>query len=92
MSFTAEHIAGLVADLVGGDEATLVSELSRDPNLLAVSGFNSTTLVQLVAELEEVFDIEFEDRDMNVELLTRLDRLAEMVDRLSSATIAEARP
>lgn len=53
--------------------------ITDETNLVEHLGFDSVSLVELVVRVEEVFDVEFDDGEMNVNLLTQFASLHALV-------------
>lgn len=56
-----------------------VSEINDDTVLTKDLGFDSVQIISLIVEIESQFDIEIEDEDLNIEKLTVLKTLTDVV-------------
>ena len=83
----AEVTSG-VADVVRQVTQVEGLELAADSDLLDVPNFSSASLVQLLADIEERFGVEFTDDDMEMDDVLRFGPLCEIVTRLVAASAA----
>jgi acyl carrier protein len=75
MDQITQTLHGIVRRLLPDYEGVLTESTS----LLSVPHFDSTTLVELIALVEEECDVAFDDSDMDVAALTNLGSLHDMV-------------
>jgi acyl carrier protein len=54
--------------------------ITEDTDLLKESGFDSISLMQLVIDIEEAFQIEFDD-DIDINEITNMKRLNDYVEK-----------
>ena len=69
----------IIVSLLSAD--TDVESINEETNLLTNLGFDSIMLVQLIAEIEDVFEITFEDSDMDVDILYKFSELKRTVNK-----------
>lgn len=55
--------------------------IKYDTDLVQDLGYSSVNLVQLVVELEDEFNIEIDDNDLRIEILTKYCNLKKMIMR-----------
>lgn len=72
-----EELKKIVCDVLN-DEV----EIADNINLMYDLNMDSIQIVNVVAMLEERFDIEFELEDLNIDNLVSFSKLAETVERL----------
>lgn len=75
-------------------EEKVIEILKRNTNLANVElsdlskvslndlGFNSLNFIKVIVELEDMFDIEFDDNQINYKLLSNIQKLVEMIKKL----------
>lgn len=56
-----------------------ISEITDNTVLTKDLGFDSVQIISLIVEIESQFDIEIEDEDLDIEKLTVLKTLTDMV-------------
>lgn len=56
-----------------------ISEINDNTVLTKDLGFDSVQIISLIVEIESQFDIEIEDEDLDIEKLTVLKTLTDMV-------------
>lgn len=76
MTDTLTSLSEIVRSLVPDCDASL----GLDTDLMSLANFNSTTLVQLMVEVELTFNVEFIDDDMDLAVLTNLGALSARVN------------
>lgn len=55
------------------------SKIADNTDLIEDLGYSSLNLMELIVEIEMEFNIEIEDEFLNIELLTKFDKLLEIV-------------
>ena len=76
-----EQIYKILADELNIKEKVIFQD---DILLIEDLGFDSMQLMSLIAELEDVFQIEFKDSDMLFDSFNRIGDLCELVNKLIS--------
>lgn len=74
-----EKLQEIVRTIV--DSEDIVDGLNDETNLLTDLGFDSIMLVQLVAEIEDVYGITFSNEDMDVEKLYKCSELVDIIKK-----------
>ena len=67
------------------------SELSRDTSLLEEGIVDSTGMLEMIAFLEETFELSIEDHELVPENLDSISNLIDFVQRKQHETLAHAR-
>lgn len=57
------------------------NDIYDNTNLINEFGFNSVQVIEMIVEIEINFNIELDDEDMNVEILTNYSRLKDLIIR-----------
>lgn len=62
-------------------DSAVVEKIGFDSDLSVDAGMDSILLVQLIAEIEDTFNIMFKDEDMDVENLNNVSSMVECVEK-----------
>ena len=73
-----DKIKGIMLEML---DPEIVGKIGFDSDLSVDAGVDSIMLVQLVAEIEDTFNIMFNDEDMDVEKLNDVLSLVECVEK-----------
>lgn len=74
---TKEIIRDIIENLV--ELRKPISEIGDDENIL-ILGMDSISILKVVTELEEEYDIEFDDEDLNYDNLKSISSIANCVE------------
>lgn len=62
-------------------EELKVIDIDSDKDLIDDYDMNSMDMLQFIAELEETFDIELEDDELDASILAHIPKLVEVIER-----------
>lgn len=65
--------------IISCSDAVELEKINDDTDLVKDFGFNSVNLIQLIVELETVFDIEIDDEDLQVDKLSTYKGLLQIL-------------
>lgn len=62
-------------------EGLKVADIDSNKDLIDDYDMNSMDMLQFIAELEEVFDMELEDDELDASILAHIPKLVEVIER-----------
>jgi acyl carrier protein len=77
-----EKIKQIIYSIIGNDDCN--SSITDDSDLINDIGMDSIQIMQLVVELENEFNIEFDDDDLVMENLAKVNNLVQLIDNLNN--------
>lgn len=79
MKVCKEDVYQVISDVLNID-TEFIKHMNEAEDLV-VFGMDSVSVVQLVVNLEEKYEIEFQDEDMSIERLNTLNKLFSLLER-----------
>lgn len=79
MKVCKEDVYQVISDVLNID-TEFIRHMNEAEDLV-VFGMDSVSVVQLVVNLEEKYEIEFQDEDMSIERLNTLNKLFSLLER-----------
>lgn len=58
-----------------------VTDINEDTNLVDNLGLDSLAMIELILEIEKVFNVQMDDEDMDINILTKYTSLKELIVR-----------
>lgn len=77
-----EKVIEIIRNNTNAKELTLSEYKDINMNQL---GINSLNFIKIIVDLEETFDIEFDDDKINYELMNNIEQLIELILKMTSS-------